>query len=139
MNVEKMQKKFPSYFHEEANIHNIDIPPKDSVSAPPISVYRACPTNKIEKESFLNSYEENGFKVLKGLEGNPSAYSMSVYTEKKYLKRFTTINNPYKNPLKIAKGTLSPEIGVWKQGKGGHVDFWQYEGANVHNHFGLEE
>lgn len=125
-----MHKKFPSYFSEISNKYGIELPPSDAINSPPLDVYRACKSRKIEKESFLNSYEENGFNAPFGREDDPSSYSMSVYTKLKDLKRFTKIRPPkYPQPCTIAKGTLDENMGKWKLSdnrKNSHVDFWQF-------------
>lgn len=56
MTTEQMRKKFPAY------MESIELP--ECAKEQEIVVYRACRTRKIEKASFLNSYEENGNKVL---------------------------------------------------------------------------
>lgn len=129
-----LQKKFPEYFK------NFEFPP--GTEERELSVFRACKTQKIDKESFLNSYEENGFKVLTTHESNdPQLYSMSTYMQLKDLKRYMTLNENYPKPFIIASGKTNPEYGVcaitkeWKKRlgikyKGGsHVDWWLYEGA----------
>ena len=50
MDVERIQKIFPKYFE------NFQLP--EAAIEQEIEVYRACPTGKIEKASFLNTYEE---------------------------------------------------------------------------------
>ena len=90
----------------------------------------------------MNSFEENGFKVLEYSEKyRASAYSLSTYTKIKDVKRFMTMTSEFKVPFIIAKGTTEPAYGVcietrfWKKQlgdkkyKGSHVDWWLYEDA----------
>lgn len=125
-----MCKKFPSYFSDISNTYGIELPPSEAINSPPIDVYRACKTQKIEKDSFLNSYEENNFIAPFDREDDPSSYSMSVYTKPRELRRFTIIRPPkYPHPCIIAKGTLDESMGKWKLSdnrKSSHVDFWQF-------------
>ena len=76
-----IEKKFPAYFS------NFEIPEWAKPDA--LEVYRACSTGRVDRESFLNSYEENGFKPLPGIEiTEPSMYSLSTYTKYRDVKRF---------------------------------------------------
>ena len=69
MNREQGEKVFPSYFA------NFKVP--EWARGQELSVYRACRTGKIEKESFLNTYEQNGFCVEIGKSiDDPSQYSL---------------------------------------------------------------
>ncbi|MEE1056558.1 MAG: hypothetical protein UH239_04855 [Acutalibacteraceae bacterium] len=136
MDKKLLNKKFPSYFKSISDTYNIELPPSDAVNEPPVEVYRACPTQKIEKMSFLNSYEENDFKPFIGREDNPSSYSLSLYTKFSGVKRFTKVNRVYPHPCLIAKGTIDSNMGVWKfTPKSTHIDFWQYEGIPVWEKF----
>lgn len=106
-----------------------------------MTVYRACATGNTDKESFLNSFEENDFKISAG--GNyddPSEYSLSTYTKFRDVKRFMNLTSKYKVPFTIAKGITNPICGpsletkIWKQAlgqksKSSHVDWWIYEDA----------
>lgn len=135
MDTEKARKVFPAYF--------------DSVQLPAeaieqeIPVYRACRTRKIEHESFLNSYEENGFAVSPDMDANdPRQFSLSTYINVKDVRRFVVIDSRYQPPWTLAKGHTTIEDGVscetkkWKKGyKGSHVDWWLYEGAEPWNAF----
>ena len=72
MNKEQAEKKFPSYFK------NFKIPMWAREQE--LQVFRACATGRVERESFLNSYEENGFQVSPdGAEDDPQEYSLSTY------------------------------------------------------------
>lgn len=133
MNREQAEKKFPSYFV------NFEIP--EWAREQELEVFRACATGKIEKESFLNTYEENGFSVSQGKEiDDPQEYSLSSYRKFKDVKRFMTMDSRFGVPFKIAKGKTNPMHGIcletkeWKKKlgvkyKGSHVDWWLYENA----------
>lgn len=128
MNTDKIRKVFPAYFS------NFKLP--EVAVEQEISVYRACPTRKIEKASFLNTYEENGFHVPVGLTAdNPQVYCLSTAFRLKDVKRFVTINSAYQPPLLLAKGHttkvdgLSCKTSDWKPTKNSHVDWWLYTDA----------
>lgn len=127
MKKEQARKKFPSYFE------NFVMP--EWAREQELEVYRACATGKVDKNSFQNSYEENGFQISSG--GNitdPQEYSLSTYIKFKDVRRFMTMDSRYGVPFVIAKGTTKPIHGIcletkeWrrKQGlkyKGSHVDW----------------
>lgn len=131
--MDDIKKVFPSY------IDNSIIPVWAKEQS--IEVYRACRSGKVDQLSFMNSYEENGFKVLEDLgKYQASAYSLSTYTKMKDVKRFMTMTSDFGVPFIIAKGTTEPKYGVcletslWKKQlgdkcKSSHVDWWLYEGA----------
>lgn len=129
MDREKAEKVFPAYFK------SIELPSKAIEQE--IAVYRACQTQKIERASFLNSYEENGFCVSPDMDADdPRQYSLSTYSKLKDVKRFVVIDSRYQPPWLLAKGHTTCEDGLscrtkdWKEGyKGSHVDWWLYEGA----------
>lgn len=78
---EQAKKKFPSYFE------NFEMP--KWAREQELEVYRACATGKADEQSFLNSYEENGFQISAGGEiDNPQEYSLSVYLKFRDVKRF---------------------------------------------------
>ena len=58
MNGEQMKKVFSAYFS------NFQLPA--AAKEQEIAVYRACRTHKLERESFLCTYEENGFRITAG-------------------------------------------------------------------------
>lgn len=129
MDRAKAEKIFPAYFK------SIELPP-EAINQE-ISVYRACRTHKIERESFLNTYEENGFCISPDMDASdPRQYSLSTYWRLKDVKRFVVIDSRYQPPWLLAKGHTTCEDGLscrtkdWKKGyRGSHVDWWLYEGA----------
>lgn len=136
-------KKFPIYF-ERFEL------PKDAKEER-IRVFRACKTQKVEKESFLPTYEENNYKHLAGENPeNPGLYSLSVYENPKDVKRFADMNGRFQPPYKIAEGITEPKCGLSQRTKermkgrkpkykGSHVDWWIYEKAEPHQYFELIE
>jgi hypothetical protein len=133
-------KKFPDYFK------NFELPKEFDTDE--FVVYRACKTCNVDRESFLNSYEEAGYMVSDTHKNNPSTYSMSVYSNPKDVLRFTRIDrrfhqssdNKFPRPWKAAQGMTSSECGPHKRsssyvGKDGrpkktsHVDWWLYKSA----------
>ncbi|MCD8147772.1 MAG: hypothetical protein LUD84_10960 [Clostridiales bacterium] len=130
MDEAALQKKFPSY------MASIKLP--DCAREQAITVYRACKTGKIERESFLNTYEENGFKVSLGQSpDDPQVYCLSTSYRPKGLRRYVSHDGRYNPPWLLAKGTTDPSCGLsccskeWVKKKKGnyHVDWWLYEGA----------
>ena len=128
MDIEKARKLFPKYFE------NIELPTvaKEQV----IEVYRACSTRKIERESFLNTYEENGNQIsVGGKLDDPQEYCLSTYFKLNDVKRFVVIDSKYQPPWTLAKGHTTKEDGVsckskeWKKTRSSHVDWWLYLGA----------
>mgnify|MGYP006939894526 CR=1 FL=1 len=112
MNREQAKKKFPSYFV------NFEMP--EWAEEQTLEVFRACATGKVDRESFLNSFEENGFKIdAGGREDDPQQYSLSTYTKFKDVKRFMTLNSRYGVPFVIAKGVTNPIHGICLETKNG--------------------
>ncbi len=136
------EKKFPGYFE------NFEMP--IWAREQNLTVYRACPTGKVDRESFLNTYEENGFKLsLGGEPSDPSEYSLSVYTKRRDVRRFATMDSRYGVPFVIAVGSTCPEYGIcletkeWKRKlgekcKSSHVDWWLYEDAEPYHAFRVD-
>lgn len=143
MNEEKIVKKFPSYFN------NFEMP--KWAREQELEVYRACATGKVDRESFLNSYEENGNKINQGGKADdPQEYSLSSYTKFRDVKRFMTMTSSYGVPFVIAKGVTNPQYGIcletkeWKRYlnekyKGSHVDWWLYEDSEPFKGFEVIE
>lgn len=139
MNKERIAKKFPSYFD------NFEMP--KWAREQELQVYRACATGKVDRESFLNSFEENGYKIsVDGDVHDPQEYSLSTYIKFRDVKRFMTMDSRFGVPFVIAKGTTKPIHGIcletkeWKRNlgikyKGSHVDWWLYTGAEPFKEF----
>lgn len=130
MNSLLAQKIFPEYFPD----YIVPAAAKEQR----IEVYRACRTGKAERDSFLNTYEENGCKVRADLQpDDPQAYSLSVFTNPKKLNYILAIHADCKPPWTLAHGYTTVEDGVscetrkWKKMKKNnyHVDWWLYQGA----------
>ena len=134
-----IKKIFPEYFQ------NFKMPQWAREQS--LEVYRACATGKVDEKSFLNSYEENGFKVSNPDKiNNASEYSLSTYTKFKDVKRFMTMDSRYGVPFVIAKGTTNPLHGIcletkeWQRNLGertktSHVDWWLYKDAKPYLEF----
>lgn len=139
MNKEQAEKKFPSYFS------NFEMP--EWAREQELTVFRACATGKVDRESFLNSFEENNFQIsLDGKVDDPQEYSLSSYTKLKDVRRFMTVDSRFGIPFKIAEGVTKPVHGIcletkeWKKKlgikyKGSHVDWWLYENAEPWKEF----
>lgn len=122
---ETIRKIFPGYFE------NFEMP--SAAVEQKIEVYRACPTGKIEKDSFLNTYEQNGFKNSVGMsKDDPQEYCLSTYIRLKDVRRFVIIDSKFQPPWKLAKGHTTEEDGLscrskeWKRCRNSHVDWWLY-------------
>lgn len=130
-----MKKRFPSYFE------NFSLP--ECAVEQEIEVYRACPTRKIEKASFLNSFEEQGFMISAGRAADdPQEYCLSTCWNLRDIRRFVAIDSRFSPPFLLAKGITHPSCGVscfskeWKpKYKGSHVDWWLYKDAEPWLHF----
>ena len=110
-----------------------------------IKVYRACRSGKCDKDSFLTTFEENGFLVVDGVDTtDPSNYSMSTYENPKDVKRFAKLNSDMQVPYRIAIGYTNPIHGLVqrareknKKSKSSHVDWWLYKNATPWIEFNL--
>ena len=136
MRDEQIKKVFPAFFE------NFQLPAEAKEQE--IAVYRACRTRKLERESFLCTYEENGFRITAdGKEDDPQEYCMSTYAKLKDVSRFVVVDSKYQPPWALAKGHTTAKDGVscatkdWKECKSSHVDDWLYEGAEPWTAFEL--
>lgn len=135
----RLIRMFPEYFEQ------FNMPPQEAREEI-IEAYRACRTNKLERESFLSTYEENGFKFFcEDDQYDPSTFSMSVYEKPRDVKRFAVTNSDMRPPYAIAKGNTLPIYGKvlrtkeYKAGykKSSHIDWWLYQDAEPYNDFEL--
>ena len=120
-----MKKVFPAYF-ENFTLPSVAVEQE-------INVYRACPTGKIERESFLNTFEENGFNVpVDKTSDDPQVYCLSTCVRPRDIKRFVAVDSKFQPPWLMARGHTTERDGVscktrdWKKHKGSHVDWWLY-------------
>ncbi|MFQ6794590.1 hypothetical protein [Thomasclavelia sp.] len=138
MDINKLKRKFPSYFQ------NFKIP--EWAEFQELEVYRACRSGKVDRESFLNSYEEHNFLISKERKNDPQEYSLSTYTKYKDVRRFMAMTSDYGIPFVIAKGITHPICGpsletrIWKKHlgikyRGSHVDWWLFTKAKPWEHF----
>ena len=136
MDIDKLKKKFPTYFP-------VDKLPKEAKEEE-IEVFRACFYGFCSK-SFLSYYEEwkNCKSKPKGYnEEYIGTYSMSCYEDIKDLNkmlRVFKIHSKYNN-LVLSKGKTNIECGITLRAKdikksGSHVDFWIYENAKPIKYF----
>lgn len=83
--IDKVNKLWPEYSEK------FELP--ETARDDCIKVFRMCKSSKCDHESFMCTYEENGFKCLdEDEEADPSTYSMSVYYDFKDIKRFKNVN-----------------------------------------------
>lgn len=132
----ELEKKFPSYFN------NFTIP--EGAGEKLFTGYRACKSKRADAESFIPSYEENGFPVLDAtLKEDPSQYSLSLYEKPKDVKRFAIVTPGVEPPFMIAKGVTEPIYGLSQRtkerigGRGSHIDWWLYKGATPYEVFNI--
>lgn len=134
LEVSQLAARFPAYFQ------NFKLP--DAAREQCIDVYRACRTHKVERASFLNTYEENGFAVSVGKRADdPQEYCLSTYWRLRDIHRFVAIDAKFSPPHTLARGHTHPSCGLsckskeWKRCRNSHVDWWLYEGAEPWKHF----
>ena len=128
---EKLQGMFPDYFER------FEMP--SGAQKEEIQVYRACPTGKCDAESFLPTYEENGYQENGLAASDPGLYSVSTYEKPKDVKRFVVHSEDYQKPYKIAIGVTNPNCGLAQRSKeriaesakrrkaNSHVDWWLFK------------
>lgn len=129
-----IEKIFPDYF---SRFH---LP--DGAKEEYIKVYRVCRSGKCDKDSFLPSFEENGF-VVNPLcdEKDPGQYSLSTYEKPNDVKRFAGVMSDMQVPYTIAIGETNPKHGLVQRTKErtkrrtSHVDWWLYKDASPYNEF----
>lgn len=139
MDKGRVEKIFPSYF----KYFEMPVAAREQE----IEVYRACPTRKLERESFLNTYEQNGFRnSVQSNTDDPQEYCVSTYFRLNDIKRFVVIDSKYQPPWALAKGHTSCRWGLscktsdWKpKFKGSHVDYWLYKKAEPWKEFELTD
>jgi hypothetical protein len=130
----KIAKIFPDYFK------NFEIP--EGAREETITVYRACRTGKCDRESFLPTFEENGYQFDPMLDpSDPGQYSLSTFEKPSHIKRFASMNSDMQIPYKIAIGNTNPDYGLVqrtkerKKSKTSHVDWWIYKDATPYLEF----
>lgn len=145
---EGIEACFPDYFSR------FTLPPQARPQE--LFVYRACSTGKLERGSFLDSFEAEGFAVHPGLpEDSPTAYSLSVYLDLVDVKRFCSKDGKMDPPWPVGLGYTYGCCGPccltseWKNGEASaqgaafknkkkmssHVDWWLYKDARPWEHF----
>ncbi|MEG1878039.1 MAG: hypothetical protein RR211_00245 [Pseudoflavonifractor sp.] len=133
-----MRARFPAYFI------NFDYELPKEASQQSITVYRACKTGKVEQNSFIPSYEEDGCMISDEHRKDPSYYSLSTYEKPRDVRRFVVIDSKYQPPYALSKGVTDPSCGPsaetrkWKNGcnkKSSHVDWWLYRDATPWTYF----
>ena len=131
-----IKKIFPDYFDR------FDLP--DGAREESIRVYRACRSGKCDRDSFLPSFEQNGF-VLNPLidAADPGQYSLSTFEKPTDVKRFAGAMSDMKVPYQIAIGETNPRHGLVQRTRErtkkrtSHVDWWLYKDASPYEEFEL--
>lgn len=125
---EKLSRLFPSYFKLFA------LP--EGAHEEKLKVYRACRTGKCDRQSFLPTYEQQGFSYTNRDDpGDPGVYSLSTFEKPNHVKKFAAMTSEFQVPYKIAIGCTEPRYGLVQRTKertpkaASHVDWWLYEGA----------
>lgn len=135
----KIEKIFPDYFDR------FEMPKEAKEES--IKVYRACRSGRCDKDSFLPSFEENGFQLSHPSDDptDPGQYSLSTYEKPKDIRRFAAVTGDMKPPYKIAIGETNPRHGLTQRTrerrkcKSSHVDWWLYKDATPYDEFEIIE
>lgn len=133
-NLKRIEKIFPDYFQR------FKLP--DGAREERIKVYRACRSGKCDKDSFLPSFEENGYVINPLVDSSdPGQYSLSTFEKPKDVKRFAGVMSDMKIPYQIAIGETDPRHGLVQRTKErtkkrtSHVDWWLYKDASPYEEF----
>ena len=133
-NLKRIEKIFPDYFQR------FKLP--DGAREERIKVYRACRSGKCDKDSFLPSFEENGYVINPFVDSSdPGQYSLSTFEKPKDVKRFAGVMSDMKIPYQIAIGKTDPRHGLVQRTKErtkkrtSHVDWWLYKDASPYEEF----
>lgn len=133
-NLKRIEKIFPDYFQR------FKLP--DGAREERIKVYRACSSGKCDKDSFLPSFEENGYVINPFVDSSdPGQYSLSTFEKPKDVKRFAGVMSDMKIPYQIAIGETDPRHGLVQRTKErtkkrtSHVDWWLYKDASPYEEF----
>lgn len=133
-NLKRIEKIFPDYFQR------FKLP--DGAREERIKVYRACRSGKCDKDSFLPSFEENGYVINPFVDSSdPGQYSLSTFEKPKDVKRFAGVMSDMKIPYQIAIGETDPRHGLVQRTKErtkkrtSHVDWWLYKDASPYEEF----
>lgn len=132
--LKRIEKIFPDYFQR------FQLP--EGAREESIKVYRACRSGKCDKNSFLPSFEENGYVLSPFADvADPGQYSLSTYEKPTDVKRFASVISDMKVPYQIAIGETSPRHGLVQRTKErtkkrtSHVDWWLYKDASPYDEF----
>lgn len=136
--LDELERIFPEYFSQ------FSLP--EGAHEERILVYRACKTDKCDKESFTPTYEEQDCQLRAGDDpADPSLYSLSTYEKPRDVKRFAITNSDIREPIKIAMGYTEPSCGPVQRTKErtgkrtSHVDWWLYKDAEPYKYFEIIE
>lgn len=132
--IKRIEKIFPDYFER------FILP--DGAREELIKVYRACRSGRCDKNSFLPSFEENGY-VLNPIVDltDPGQYSLSTFEKPTDVKRFAGVMSDMKIPYQIAIGETNPIHGLVQRTRErtkkrtSHVDWWLYKEASPYDEF----
>ncbi len=133
-NTKRIEKIFPDYFDR----FELPIGAREES----IKVYRACRSGKCDRDSFLPSFEENGFKLNPLADpADPGQYSLSTYEKPTHVKRFAGVMSDMRVPYQIAIGMTDPKHGLVQRtrertkNRSSHVDWWLYKEATPYDEF----
>lgn len=131
---EKLSRLFPKYFEL------FTLP--EGAHEEKIKVYRACRTGKCDRQSFLPTYEQQGFSYTdRDDPEDPGVYSLSTFEKPNHVKNFAAMTSEFHVPYKIAIGDTDPRYGLVQRTKerkpksASHVDWWLYENATPEEAF----
>lgn len=115
--TKRIEKIFPDYFDR------FEMPA--GAREENIKVYRACRSGKCDRDSFLPSFEENGFALNPLADPtDPGQYSLSTFEKPTHVKRFAGAISDMKVPYQIAIGMIKPKAWSGTKDKGEKEKKW---------------
>ena len=122
MTIDKIIHKFPAIF-KNFNFNDIDIENMPLIN----ECYRACINGLLNKDAFLPSYIEFGFKDAEVKKREE--LSISLFRKLKQAKRIAMFLQKKKSkPYNIAMGKTNRAFGIWDlNDKDGHINYWLFE------------
>lgn len=141
------EKRLKALFSDcELRFENTPFKMPDGAKEERIHVFRACRSGKCDRDSFLPTFEQQGYEYRMGDDPeDPGLYSLSVYEKPKEIKRFIKHDSDMQVPYKIAQGFTEPEYGLIQRTKErkpkakSHIDWWLFKDKEPSGEFSLIE
>ncbi len=115
-------------------------------------VYRIAASGKIEKSTFLSTFEENNSDFVnrdlqKKKELGLDDYSTSFFDKKKAALKILDLKKKYYDFPKLVKGKIRPCFGLSmktieskkRKRRKGHIDLWKYKNVDMSSFFEYEK